>query len=106
VRCCYAPTDHGFGTELWTLKRVCVLIERLDGLKFGQTQIWHILGGLGSRWARLAALAPNYVGPKHLESPGEFEARIRAQHKRKSSFWAHVSGARQADENLPEEADE
>ena len=40
-------TEHGFGTELWTLKRVGVLIERLYGVKFGQTQIWRILGGLG-----------------------------------------------------------
>jgi transposase len=42
-----SPTAHGFGTELWTLKRVGVLIERLYGVKFGQTQIWRILGGLG-----------------------------------------------------------
>jgi transposase len=41
------PTDHGFGTELWTLKRVAVLIERQYGVKFGQTQIWRILGALG-----------------------------------------------------------
>ena len=41
------PTEHGFGTELWTLKRVGVLIERLYGVKFSQTQIWRILGGLG-----------------------------------------------------------
>jgi transposase len=41
------PTDHGFGTELWTLKRVGALIERHFGVKFGQTQIWRILGGLG-----------------------------------------------------------
>jgi len=41
------PTEHGFGTELWTLKRVGVLIERLHSVKFGQTQIWRILGGLG-----------------------------------------------------------
>jgi len=31
------PTEHGFGTELWTIKRVGVLIERLYGVKFGQT---------------------------------------------------------------------
>ena len=42
-----SPTAHGFGTELWTLKRVGVLIERLYGVKFGQTQIWRILGALG-----------------------------------------------------------
>jgi transposase len=41
------PTDHGFGAELWTLKRIGVLIERQFGVKFGQTQIWRILGGLG-----------------------------------------------------------
>ena len=42
-----SPTAHGFGTELWTLKRVGVLIGRQYGVKFGQTQIWRILGGLG-----------------------------------------------------------
>ena len=42
-----SPTEHGFGTELWTLKRVGALIERLYGVKFGQTQIWRILGDLG-----------------------------------------------------------
>jgi hypothetical protein len=57
-------------------------------------------------WARLAALAPNFTGPRHLESPELFEAGIRAQHKRKSSFWAHVSGARRADDDSPEDADE
>ena len=58
-------------------------------------------------WARLAALAVNYSGPGNLEPPAEFEARIRAQHKRKSSFWAHVSGARQArGSDLHEDGDE
>jgi transposase len=42
-----SPTEHGFGTELWTLKRVGVLIERQYGVKFSQTHIWRILGGLG-----------------------------------------------------------
>ena len=41
------PTEHGFGTELWTLKRVGAVIERLHGVRFGQTQVWRILGGLG-----------------------------------------------------------
>lgn len=41
------PTEHGFGTELWTIKRVGVVIERLYGVKFGQTQIWRLLGSLG-----------------------------------------------------------
>ena len=42
-----SPTAHGFGTELWTLKRAGALIERQYGVKFGQTQIWRILGSLG-----------------------------------------------------------
>jgi len=42
-----SPTVHGFGTELWTLKRVGALIERMHGVRFGQTQVWRILGALG-----------------------------------------------------------
>ena len=57
-------------------------------------------------WARLTALAPNCTVLRHLESPEMFEARIRAQHKRKSSFWAHVSGARRADDDRSEDADD
>lgn len=42
-----SPTEHGFGTELWTLKRVGTVIERLHGVRFSQTQIWRILGAMG-----------------------------------------------------------
>ena len=41
------PTEHGFGTELWTLKRVGVVIKRMHGVTFSQAQIWRILGSLG-----------------------------------------------------------
>lgn len=41
------PIEHGFGTELWTLKRVGTVIERLNGVRFGQTNVWRILGSLG-----------------------------------------------------------
>ena len=41
------PTEQGFGTELWTLKRVGAVIERMHGVRFSQTQIWRILGSLG-----------------------------------------------------------
>jgi len=41
------PSDYGFETELWTLRRVGVLIHRLYGVKFGLTNIWLILGALG-----------------------------------------------------------
>ena len=36
------PTEHGFGTELWTLKRVGVVVKRLHGVKYSETQIWRI----------------------------------------------------------------
>ena len=42
-----SPTEQGFGTELWTLKRVGAVIERTHGVRFGQTQVWRILGSLG-----------------------------------------------------------
>ena len=41
------PTEHGFGTELWTLKRVGVVVQRMFGVEFSLSQIWRILGGLG-----------------------------------------------------------
>ena len=42
-----SPIEQGFGTELWTLKRVGAVIERVHGVRFGQTQVWRILGSLG-----------------------------------------------------------
>jgi len=42
-----SPTEHGFATELWTLKRVGAVIERMHGVRFGQTQVWRILGAMG-----------------------------------------------------------
>lgn len=42
-----SPTEHGFGTELWTLKRVGALIQRRYGVEYGLPQIWRILGALG-----------------------------------------------------------
>jgi len=42
-----SPTEHGFGTELWTLKRVGALIERMHGVRFGQSNVWRILVSMG-----------------------------------------------------------
>jgi transposase len=42
-----SPTSHGFGTELWTIKRVGTLIERMHGVRFSQAHVWRILDGLG-----------------------------------------------------------
>jgi transposase len=38
---------HGFGTELWTLKRVRELIRRLYGVTFSEVHVWRLLGALG-----------------------------------------------------------
>ena len=38
---------HGFGTQLWTLKRVRVLIERLYGVTFSEVHVWRLLGSMG-----------------------------------------------------------
>jgi transposase len=34
-----SPTEHGFVTELRTLKRVGAVFERMHGARFGQTQV-------------------------------------------------------------------
>lgn len=41
------PTAHGFGTPLWTLKRVRVLIERQFGVTYSEVHVWRLLGQLG-----------------------------------------------------------
>ena len=41
------PSVHGFGTPLWTIKRVRVLIERQFGVRYSQVHVWRLLGQLG-----------------------------------------------------------
>jgi transposase len=41
------PTAHGFGTELWTLKRVRLFIERQFGVRYSEVHVWRLLGQLG-----------------------------------------------------------
>lgn len=41
------PTSQGFGTELWTIKRVGAVIERMHGVRFSQAHVWRLLGALG-----------------------------------------------------------
>ncbi len=38
---------QGFGTELWTLKRVRELIRRLYGVAFSEVHVWRLLGAMG-----------------------------------------------------------
>ncbi len=37
----------GFATELWTLPRIGVLIQRLFGRRYSDSQVWRILQGMG-----------------------------------------------------------
>lgn len=41
------PTAHGFGTPLWTIKRVRALIERKFGIRYSPAHVWRLLGQLG-----------------------------------------------------------
>lgn len=37
---------HGFGTDLWTLPRVGIVIERLTGVRYHPGHVWKILGAM------------------------------------------------------------
>jgi transposase len=41
------PSAHGFGTPLWTLKRVRLLIERQFGVRYSDVHVWRLLGQMG-----------------------------------------------------------
>ena len=38
---------HDFGTELWTLKRVRLLVEQLYGVRFSELHVWRLLDAMG-----------------------------------------------------------
>jgi transposase len=37
----------GYGTDLWTLKRVARLIEEQTGVRYSESGVWHVLANLG-----------------------------------------------------------
>ena len=39
--------SSGFGTDLWTLKRVRQIIEKRFGVRFSEVHVWRLLGQLG-----------------------------------------------------------
>ena len=39
--------SSGFGTDLWTLKRVRQTIEKHFGVRFSEVHVWRLLGRLG-----------------------------------------------------------
>lgn len=41
------PIANGYGTDLWTLKRVRLLIAKHFGITYSDVHVWRILGALG-----------------------------------------------------------
>lgn len=41
------PMANGYGTDLWTLKRVRLLIEKQFGIRYSDVNVWRILGAMG-----------------------------------------------------------
>ncbi len=41
------PLASGYGSELWTLKRVRLLIQKRFGIQYSDVNVWRILGALG-----------------------------------------------------------
>lgn len=41
------PLSHGFPTNLWTLKRLGVVMRKTTGVAFSDVWTWHIVRGLG-----------------------------------------------------------
>ena len=41
------PQASGFGTELWTIKRVSQVVQRRFGVRYSDVHIWRLLGQLG-----------------------------------------------------------
>jgi transposase len=41
------PQAAGFGTELWTIKRVRETIKRHFGVQYSEVHVWRLLGRLG-----------------------------------------------------------
>ncbi|TXF10049.1 IS630 family transposase, partial [Pelomicrobium methylotrophicum] len=41
------PVACGYGTDLWTIKRVRLLIEKRFGIKYSEVHVWRLLGAMG-----------------------------------------------------------
>jgi len=41
------PGAHGYKTQLWTLPRVAVLIEKMTGVRYHPGHVWKLMGALG-----------------------------------------------------------
>ena len=64
---CQGARAHGFGTDLWTLPRVAVVIERQTGVRYHPGHVWKILGAMNWSLQRPARQARerNEEGVRH-----------------------------------------
>ena len=75
---------------------VALLLLDIGERRLGRQSLW--TGATTVYRALLTAILDRNVFAG-VSTPAAFEARIRAQHTRKTSFWAHVYGERQADDD-------
>ena len=61
------PIANGYGTDLWTLKRVRLMIEKRFGIKYSDVNVWRILGAMGfsSQKPEKRALERNEAAVEH-----------------------------------------
>jgi transposase len=84
------PQAFGFDTQLWTLRRVAVVIERLVGVRFHPGHVWRLLRRLDWTVQRPARRA--------LERDEAEIARWRAQE------WPRIKGGRLSDRSFAQVA--
>jgi transposase len=41
------PQSQGYTTELWTLPRIAVVVERVSGVRYHPGHVWRVLRGMG-----------------------------------------------------------
>lgn len=61
------PLANGYATELWTIKRVRLMIEKRFGIAYSDVHVWRLLGSLGfsSQKPEKRALERNEAAVEH-----------------------------------------
>ena len=85
---------HDFGTELWTLKRVRALIERLYGVRFSEVHVWRLLGAMGfsSQKPERRAIERNDDGRAGVEAQDLARAQKKCAAERRLIVFIDESG--------------
>jgi len=61
------PLANGYATDLWTIKRVRLMIEKRFGIAYSDVHVWRLLGALGfsSQKPEKRALERNEAAVEH-----------------------------------------